>query len=177
LEKVQVEICEEPSHYVDEWTALYTSLSERHNVNGLRAFSRTAFLKQLSIPGLVMFRATYRGTAVGAAIISLQQDVAYGHLMGINEVGHELGVSYALYWSHFPYLSNKVRWLDWGGTSGVQNNSQDGLSRFKRGWSTGTRTAYFCGKVINQEKYAALAETRTLYKTNYFPAYRSGEME
>jgi hypothetical protein len=175
LENVQVEICEEPIRYIDEWTALYASLSERHNVNGLRAFSRIAFLKQLSIPGLVMFRATYRGTAVGTAIVVIQQDVAYGHLIGFNEVGHELGVSYALYYSHFGYLFDKVRWIDWGGTSGVQNNALDGLSQFKRGWSTDTRIAYFCGKVLDQARYAALVEEKTISETTYFPAYRSDE--
>jgi len=175
-ENVHIEICKEPIRYVDEWAALYTALSDRHSVTGVRAFSRTAFVKQLSIPGLVMFRATYRGTAVGAALCFVQKDVAYGHLMGINEVGHELGVSYALYWSHLPYLSDKVRWLDWGGTSGVQNRDRDGLSQFKRGWSTGTRTAYFCGKVINQERYAALVEAKAPPETKYFPPYRSGEM-
>jgi hypothetical protein len=102
--------------------------------------------------------------------------VAYCHLMGISEAGHELGVSYALYWSHLSYLSGKVQWIDWGGTSGVQNNNSDGLSQFKRGWSTGNRTAYFCGKIINQERYTALVKASLLPATNYFPAYRSGEM-
>jgi len=175
-ENVQIEICEEPIQYIDEWVALYADLTRRHKVTGIRTFSHAAFLNQLSIPGLVMFRAVYKDTVVGAALCFMQEDVAYGHLMGINEAGHELGASYALYWSHLSYLSGKVHWLDWGGTSGVQENGADGLSQFKRGWSTGTRTAYFCGKIINQERYAELVETRAPTETNYFPAYRSGEM-
>ena len=126
-----------------------------------------------------MFRAIYRGTAVGAALCFIQKDVAYGHLMGINGVGHELGVSYALYWSHLPYLSDRVRWLDWGGTSGVQNRDGDGLSQFKRGWSTGTRTAYFCGKVINQERYTAVMEARGQTQDELLssiPEWRNGIM-
>jgi hypothetical protein len=175
-QNVQVDICEEPIRYIDEWVDLYAALAQRHNVTGIRAFSKAAFLKQLSIPGLVMFRAIHHNTMVGAALCFLQDDTAYGHLMGISETGHELGVSYALYWSHLSYLSGKVDWLDWGGTSGLQNSGTDGLSQFKRGWSTGTRTAYFCGKILNQKRYTALMEARELPPTDYFPAYRSGEM-
>ncbi len=123
-----------------------------------------------------MFRAIYRESTVGAALCLMQEDVAYGHLMGINEVGHKLGASYALYWSNFEYFNDKVRWIDWGGTSGIQNNLADGLSQFKRGWSTDTRTAYFCGKIINQKRYQALIEAYTSSETRYFPAYRNGEM-
>lgn len=175
-ENVQVETCEEPIRYLDEWVALYTDLTRKHRITGMRAFSRTAFLKQLSIPGLVMFRAVYRDTAVGAGLCFVQNEVAYGHLLGISEAGQELGVSYALYWSHLSYLSGKVRWIDWGGTAGLQNTETDGLSQFKRGWSTGTRTAYFCGKIINEKRYRALVEASMLPATHYFPAYRSGEM-
>jgi len=176
LENVQIEICEEPIRYIDEWAALYSGLAQRHHVTGIRAFSRTAFLKQMSIPGLVMFRAIFHNAMVGAALCFLQGDVAYGHLLGTSETGHEMGVSYALYWSHLSYLSGKVDWLDWGGTSGIQNDGADGLSQYKRGWSTGTRTAYFCGKILNQKRYTALLEARELPTTDYFPAYRSGEM-
>jgi hypothetical protein len=175
-EKVQIEVSEDPIRYIDEWMALYTALTLRHKITGIRAFSRAAFLKQLKIPGLVMFRAILHDTMVGAALCFMQEDVAYGHLMGINEAGHEMGVTYGLYWSHLSYLAGKVHWLDWGGTSGFQNNREDGLSQFKRGWSTGTRTAFFCGKIINQAKYDGLVEVNTLPETKYFPKYRSGEM-
>ncbi|MGB8953606.1 MAG: GNAT family N-acetyltransferase [Candidatus Aminicenantales bacterium] len=176
LEIIRTETCEDPRQHIDEWTALYATLTDRHNVRGLRTFSRAAFLKQLSIPGLVMFRAFHQNTTIGTALCFVQGEVAYGHLMGASEVGHKLGVSYALYWSNLQYFSGKVRWLDWGGTSGVQNDRTDGLSQFKRGWSTGTRTAYLCGRVFDQAKYTALVDAKAIPRTDYFPAYRSGEM-
>jgi hypothetical protein len=177
LENIQVEICEEPIRYLDEWVTLYAALTRKHNVRGIRAFSREAFTKQLNIPGLVMFRALYQGSPVGAALCFLQGEFAYGHLLGISEEGYELGVGYALYWSHITYLAGKVRWLDWGGTSGVQENSQDGLSQFKRGWSTETRTVYFCGLIMNPERYKLLSNIKKNSKDSYFPIYRNGEME
>jgi hypothetical protein len=174
LQNVRVEICEEPIRHIDEWVAMYNALAHRQNITGIRAFSRKAFLTQLTVPGLVMFRAICRNTPVGAALCFIQEDVAYGHLLGISEPGRQLGVAYALFFSHFSYLRGKVHWLDWGGTSGISDNSADGLSQFKRGWSTGTRTVFFCGKVINQERYAALAGAQPV--TSYFPAYRHNEM-
>lgn len=177
MENVQIEICEEPIRYIDEWTALYAALMQRHNVTGIRAFSRTAFLKQLSIPGLVMFRALQGSTAVGAALTFIQGDTAYGHLLGISEAGHELGVSYAIYWAHISYLLGKVHWMDWGGTPGIANNGSDGLSQFKRGWSTETRTVYFCGRIFDQDKYSEIMKAKGLSGSDYFPAYRKGEFD
>ena len=175
LESIHIETCEEATQYVDEWTALYAVLTDRHNVRGVRAFSRTAFLKQMSIPGLMMFRAIHQGTAMGAALCIVQGDVAYGHLMGISEVGHKLGVSYALYWSNLQYFSGKVRWLDWGGNAGSENDGQDGLSNFKRGFSTGTRSAYFCGRILNPKAYSEIMTAKGIASTGYFPGYRRGE--
>ena len=177
LENVQIEICEEPMRYIDEWVNLYAALSQRHIVTGIRAFSRTAFLKQLSIPGLVMFRAVHGNTAVGAALTFVQEDTAYGHLLGISEAGQELGVSYAIYSAHISYLSGKVRWMDWGGTPGIMNNGSDGLSQFKRGWSTETRTAYFCGRIFENDKYLEIMRAKGLSGSDYFPAYRKGEFD
>ena len=176
LETVQVEICEQPIQHLDEWVNLYSRLSQRIGIRGMRAFSRPAFEKQLLIPGLVMFRALQDGETIGASICMLQGETAYGHLMGINETGQRANVSYGLYWTHLSYLADKVRWLDWGGTSGLQGSSQDGLSQFKRGWSTETRTAYFCGKIFNSTRYEELVHARAVEQGGYFPAYRQGEM-
>jgi hypothetical protein len=175
LENVRVETCQEPTQHIDEWSALWGALADRANIRGLRAYSRRSFLKQLTIPGLVMFRALQQNTAIGAAICFVQEEVVYGHLMGISEVGHELGVSYALYWAILQYFSGKVRWIDWGGTPGVQNDSTLGMSHFKRGWSTATRTTYFCGRIYDRGRYLELAEAKGISNTDYFPAYRKDE--
>jgi hypothetical protein len=177
FENIRVEVCNKPMERIDEWTGLYSALSRRHSITGIRAFSRKAFVKQFNIPGLVMLRAIHQDNAVGAALWFVQGEVAYGHLMGISEVGHILGATYAIYRYSLQYFSDKVRWLDWGGTTGIQSNSTDGLSQFKRGWSTDTRTAYFCGKVLNQKRYAALVKAEGLSDSCYFPQYRSGEFK
>ena len=56
-----------------------------------------------------------------------------------------------------------------GGAEG--HDPVDGLARFKRGWSTGTRTAWLGGRVLDRPAYAELCATTA--GTPFFPAYRS----
>jgi hypothetical protein len=65
--------------------------------------------------------------------------------------------------------------LDLGAGAGLINDPADGLSRFKRGWSTRTQTAYLCGRIFDAASYHALSEARGLAGAAYFPAYRAGE--
>lgn len=65
--------------------------------------------------------------------------------------------------------------VDLGAGAGIDDKGTDGLTRFKRGWSTGTRTAYFCGRVFDHAKYSELVRATSASATNYFPAYRAGE--
>jgi len=60
---------------------------------------------------------------------------------------------------------------------GARAEEESGLSRFKRGWSTGVRTAYFCGRIFDEKRYQEIREQRSLPATSYFPAYRLGEFE
>jgi hypothetical protein len=83
--------------------------------------------------------------------------------------------SFALFWSAIHYFKDRVEWLNLGAGAGLKDNSADGLTRFKAGWSTGTRTAYFCGKILDGEKYAELVRAQGIGSTSYFPAYRQGE--
>ena len=175
LRDVTIDICTEPARHLDEWADLYDSLVRRFDVRGIRAFSRKAFFKQLNIPGGVMFRALHQGETIAAHLLYAHDTVCYGHLVGSTSLGQELMASYALYWSEIEYFSATVDWLDWGAGAGILNDSTNGLSQFKRGWSTGTRRSYFCGKILDRESYGKVVEASGVAPTNYFPAYRTGE--
>jgi hypothetical protein len=175
FENVSVDVTMEPIRFIDEWTDLYGSLTRKFDIRGIRAFSRSAFEKQLNIPGAIMFRALYQGTAVGAHLAFVQNDVCYAHLAGFNSIGQELMASYAIYWTEIEYLADKVQWLDWGGGVGIRNDGNDGLTQFKRGWSTETPTSYFCGHIFNRDKYDEIMADSGITATDYFPAYRKGE--
>jgi hypothetical protein len=176
LENVQVERCQDPIQFVDEWINLYATLIERHNIKGLARFSRLAFGKQLKIPGIVVFRALCKETTVGMTLWYIQREVGYYHLGAYSTTGYKLRASFALFWFAIEYFAgNGLRLLNLGASPGVKDGNADGLCRFKRGWSTGTRTAYFCGRIFNHERYAEIVKAKGISATDYFPAYRQGE--
>jgi hypothetical protein len=175
LRRVKVELCPDPPQFLDEWVRLYANVIERYRVTGIRAFSREAFAKQLRLPGTVIFRAVCGGATVAADWYCLQGEVAYAHLAACAPFGYEVGAAYALLWAAIKFFGDKVRWLDLGGGAGLAANGRDGLSRFKRGWSTGTRSAYFCGRIFDRKKYEQIINAKGGAVTGYFPAYREGE--
>lgn len=175
LKSICVEELRNPPEFIEDWIILYSALIENHKIKGIRAFSRKSFTKQLEIPGLVMFRSLFEGKTIGAQLLFIQGDVGYEHLAAFTKEGYELGASNALYWTALERLSTRIRWLDWGGGAGVISDGTDGLSQYKRGWSTGTRTAFFCGRIMNREKYSEIVDAKGVSTINYFPAYRWGE--
>jgi hypothetical protein len=177
LREVEIELCPEPQQHLDEWADLYSNLIKRHNIRGLAAFSRTSFAGQLKVPGLLMFRARHGPTTVGMSLWYVQGEVAYYHLAAWSDLGYSLRASYAMFWmviQHFAAAGN-VRWLNLGAGAGLKTDAADGLTRFKRGWATGTRTAYFCGRILDPARYEEIARAKGASAANYFPAYRQGE--
>lgn len=177
MKELNIELCPEPIKYLDEWTDLYAVLAERHHIRGIKAFSRQGFSKQLSLPGATMFRANRQNTTVGLNLWFVQNGIAYDHLSAYSSEGYGLRVSYALKWYAIRYFSEKLRWADLGGNAGMGTHGEDGLDKFKKGWSTGTLPAYFCSRVFDQHKYNEIIKVRNMKEGGYFPAYRRGEFE
>jgi lipid II:glycine glycyltransferase (peptidoglycan interpeptide bridge formation enzyme) len=176
LQHLNVEISENPSAHLDEWLSLYQNLIQRHAITDIRSFSRCSFEQQLKVPGIVLFRALRGQKTIGILLWYAQGDVAYYHLGAYDPAGYELNASFALFWTALEYFKSKnFQWLNLGAGTGLDDASEDGLTRFKRGWSNGTRTAYFCGRILDREAYAQLAQSTGNSSTNYFPAYRKGE--
>jgi hypothetical protein len=161
--------------FLDEWVDLYGTLTARHGLTGIKAFSRVAFAAQLRIPGMVVLRAREGERTVGAHLWYVQGDVAYSHLAALSDRGYQLNGSYALYWFAMEHFRERVRWLEIGAGAGTSADAEDGLTRFKRGWASGTRPVWFCGRIFDRARYDALAAARGLLDAAYFPAYRSGE--
>ena len=172
---VNVQVCQKPFELLDEWVSLYHSLIERHNIQGIRAFSRTSFEKQLAVPGLVALRAEHEGVAVAIDLYYIQGDTAYAHLIASSPLGYQLRASYALRWCAIRHFIGKVRWINWGGGAGISARGADGLAAFKKEWATCTRPAYFCTKILDKPNYREIVRARGLEQSRYFPAYRDGE--
>ncbi|MGH9320207.1 MAG: GNAT family N-acetyltransferase [Vicinamibacteria bacterium] len=179
LRDVSVELCSDPLAAIDDWVRLYTVLVERHGIVGVAAFSRSSFAAQLGVPGIRVFRASLEGETVGMLLWYVQETVAYYHLGAYNETGYSARASFALFSSAINHFAETgLRWLDLGGGAGLDGAGSDGLSRFKRGWSTGTRTVYFCGRIVQREVYREVTSLAGVSSPqDYFPAYRTGEFK
>lgn len=177
MKTVTVERCENPSPgLVDEWMPLYQHLVERHRIRGIAAFSRNSFAQQMRVPGMVAFQARVQGEIAGMLLWFVQGDRAYYHLGAYDLRGYQHHASFALFWIALEYFSTiGMRWINLGANPGMSSNQQDGLARFKQGWSTGTRTAYFCGRIFNPAQYKEMAASKKSSESDYFPAYRAGE--
>jgi hypothetical protein len=183
---VAVEVCAEPLAWLDDWCALYENLCARHGIRGIPALSRAAFARQLAVPGLTAYRASSGGAGAGATLGMVlwyrQGDVAYYHLAAYSDQGYRLRASFPLFWLAFEQLAAAgVGWASLGAGASLTaarapSQGTDGLIRFKRGWSTGTRTNYLCGRILRAEAYTALARERGFEGSPYFPAYRQGEL-
>jgi Acetyltransferase (GNAT) domain len=175
LDRLDVERCADPGQFLDEWSALYDGLVARHQLTGMKAFSRRAFALQLTLPGIVMLRARHAGETVGAHLWYRQGDVVHSHLAASSPLGYELMASYALYWSALETFAGEARWLNFGAGAGVDAEGMTGLAGFKKGWAGETRTAYFCGRIFDAARYDAALAASGLPDNGYFPAYRYGE--
>ncbi len=173
---VSVEKCAVPAAYLDDWVGLYRELVARHHVKGIAAFSRESFDLQLRVPGIVAFRAIRDDVTVGMLLWYTQGTRACYHLGAYSPTGYEVRASFALFSFSLDYFAARnFEWLNLGAGAGTTVDSGSGLNRFKQGWSTETRTAYFCGRVFDRPKYEELVRARNGPPTTYFPAYRAGE--
>ena len=175
LRRLTVDVPANREACLDDWCALYERLAAERRIVGIRRFSRPSFAAQFRLPGLVVLRAREAGVTVGMHLWLLDGQAAHSHLSAQSARGYELCAGYALHWLAREHFAGKVRWLHLGAGPGVTAQADDGVSSFKRGWATGTRPAYFCGRICAPERYRELVRASGNSNTSYFPAYRFGE--
>ena len=175
LRDVEVEHTLNPVMHAREWVALYEQLIARHHIRGIPAFSPESLVRQLRVPGLTMIRGVHQGVTAGITLWYAHDDAAYYHLGAYSQAGYAAGASFALFQRAIDHFRGRVRWLNLGAGAGAKCTGADGLTRFKRGWGGGVRTAWLCGRILDQERYAALTVAPSVGHADYFPAYRAGE--
>lgn len=167
---------EDPLRLSNEWHKLYSNLISKHNIRGIAAFSQEAFERQLRVPGIVAFSAKHEEEIVGMTLWYVSKNNGYYHLGAYNEMGYRLQASFALFSFAIRYFNDLgLKQLLLGAGAGIESDGNDGLTRFKRGWSTGTRDAYLCGRIFDRAKYYEMVKAKGIVGTEYFPAYRKGE--
>lgn len=176
LKALTVEVAETTAALAGEWSALYANLVARHGIGGIATFSPRSLALQLEVPGSTLFVARHEGETVGMVLFYRQDDVVYYHLAAYSDRGYELRASFALFSRAIEHFADAgLKWLSLGAGVGLASDADDGLSRFKRGWATGTKPAYLCGRIFDRDGYRRIAEASGKAETAYFPAYRAGE--
>lgn len=177
LRGVSVEVCADPAQSINEWTSLYDTLVKRHGIRGIAAFSDQSLLQQFKVPGLTAMQAKEGDNTVAMQLWFRNGPYAYYHLSAANERGYTLSSSYALVHHAIEYFARAgCEYLDLGAGAGA-NPRGSGLTRFKQGWSTGTRPVYLCGRILDRLAYDRLSRTAAAPADSYFPAYRRGEFQ
>jgi hypothetical protein len=174
LERLSIEICRNPADYMQDWLDLYAILTARHKITGRAAFSRDSFARQIEVPGLTMLRASYKGRTVGLNLWFMCDDRSYYHLGAYSDLGYNNFAAFGLFWIAIEHFAlSGLRWLGLGASAGQHATDNDGLSRFKRGWATDTRTVYLCGRICNRPKYNRLKSVAERSLHPFFPEYRT----
>jgi hypothetical protein len=180
LKQIQVNLVDDPKTCLGDWVRLYQILARRHCLQGIKAFSPASFAMQFEVPGLVIFQASRNGRIIGMQLWYVQSGVVYSHLSAFDQEGYELRAAYGLYWFAIREFRRshgaQIRWIDLGAGAGLKEDSRDGLSVFKRGWSKNEKVKYFCGSIFNREAYDSLSSAVSTSDSDYFPLYRVGEL-
>jgi hypothetical protein len=154
------------------WEPLYDCLIERHDIRGIARFSSTSFAKQLAVPGFDCFAAVEAEGICGMTLWYVDRGVAYYHLGAYNERGYGQAAAFAIFATALQQFAQEgVRWAALGAGAGT-TAADSGLTRFKQGWSTETRPAYLCGRILRPDAYARLSAAAPA-ETKFFPAYRA----
>jgi len=155
-----------------EWQTLYDNLIRRHEIAGIARFSPLSFERQMSVPGFNAFAALDGEEMLGMTLWYVRGEAAYYHLGAYSERGYQRAASFAIFSAALSYFQSAgVRWAALGAGAGAKA-AESGLTRFKQGWATGTRTAYFCGRILQPAVYKKLAGDAAVSGVDYFPAYR-----
>jgi hypothetical protein len=170
--RVEVEECADAGQWGDDWVRLYGELVQRRRIAGVAAFPEQCLRDHLAVPGVRVWRAWAEGRVVGMQLWMQMGECGYYHLAAYDEAGYRLRASFALFWrAAETFRREGLRWLSLGAGAGTEEDPASGLVRFKRGWATGYRWTYLCGRVFDRTAYRVLT-TPAARASGYFPSYR-----
>lgn len=174
LRNAVVDVAEPAEDWLPDWIRLYDHLVQRHSIDGVARFSPESFKRQFRVPGMLAARATVAGDVVGMTLWAVDGARAYYHLGAYDDRGYRARASYAMFSRVFETLAARgVQEVGLGAGAGAQASSA-GLERFKRGWATGTRQVYLCGRILDPAGYHAACRARgRVGSEGFFPAYRA----
>jgi hypothetical protein len=157
---------------LDAWTALYAELISLRRITGVQRFSRESFEILASCEGVSAVAAYIGSELVSCHLWVEYERFVWSHLAASNARGYANSAAYAVYDQSIRNFSGRM--INLGGAAGFDDSADDGLARFKAGFSNRKHTSWLLGSVLDTESYQKLCGYRGVAGgTEYFPAYRA----
>jgi hypothetical protein len=155
--------------HLEAWEGLYAQLAVRREVDGLHAFPPAYHAALARLPGLRAFGAFVEDRLVAAHLFITHEGYAISHLAASSSEGYETRAAYAVNDFAVVALFN-CEVINFGGGAGVVDDPENGLVRFKKGFSNSAAPSWLCCKVLDRPAYEALSAGYDA--SGFFPAYR-----
>jgi hypothetical protein len=155
--------------HLPAWEALYGELAARHGLGGAHVFPPEHHALLAALPGVRTFAAFIDDRMVSAHVFVTHKGHAMSHLAASAAEGYAAGAAYAVNDLAAQALTD-CRVINFGGGAGMNDNPEDGLVRFKRGFANTVAPARLCGAVLDADAYRALSIDTV--DSGFFPAYR-----
>jgi hypothetical protein len=157
---------------LNEWTALYSELIVNHRISGMQRFSRESFEALANCKGLSTVAGFIGGQLVSCHLWFQYKQFVWSHLAASNALGYVSRAAYAVCDQAIRNFRGYL--INMGGTAGIGDSANDGLARFKAGFSNRTHAAYLMGRILDPITYQRLCVERgNIGPSDYFPAYRT----
>lgn len=155
------------------WQTLYDALIAKLKLSGLHAFPHTHHDALARMDEVIAVGAWLGNELVSCHVWVRYKDRLHSHLIASNEAGYDTRAAYAVNQASIKMFAD-AELLNFGGGAGNSVDADDGLARFKRGFSNDTASSYLCSAVLDQERYDTLVAARKFTgPVTYFPAYRA----
>lgn len=156
------------SNVLSEWIALYKGLVSERRIVGAAAFPDASFVALAQCPGMVVTSAYLGNSMIACHLWVTHGETVWSHLAATNSAGYATGAAYAIHDDAIRRFSGCT--INLGGTAGNRDHRDDGLARFKEGFSSRKIESVLVGTPLDAAKYTEL--TRGSPRSTYFPAYR-----
>jgi len=158
---------------IHHWQELYSNLIKRHHLKSLHVFPPEHYQTLSHLEGIISFGAWMNNKLVSCHIWAEHNGFVHSHLAASNETGYETSAAYALNDLAITYF-NEAKIINFGGGAGFTNDLNNGLVKFKRGFSNEQAMSYLGGAILNKDIYQKLLLEYGVNNTvtDFFPAYR-----
>ncbi len=157
--------------HLPAWRSLYDELVAHHGLSGTPVFPPEHHALLAQLPGARTFAAFVEDSMVSAHVFVTHQEHAVSHLAASTAEGYAAGAAYAVNDLAARTLED-CRVINFGGGAGLDDNPENGLVRFKKGFANAVAPARLCGAVLDPDAYQALCVGVDDVDSGFFPAYR-----